>query len=490
MINIKPVDSVYIEIECDKGIAKELSSFFTFNVPNSQYNPAFRKKRWDGKIRLFSILTNKIYAGLLPYVLNFASDRGYKVSYESTLKKDAPPESFPIVYSGGKKIEPHDYQINAVKHAIENRRTLLISPTGSGKSLIIYFILLELLQRTKKKILIVVPTTGLVTQLNSDFQDYANTKNISKHIHLIYGGQEKQTDCRVVISTWQSLHTQGEEFFNQFDAIIGDESHLFKAKSLVKIMTKLKNCEYRIGTTGTLDGTQVHKLVLEGLFGTVHQVTSTKELIDKEVLAQLNIECLILRHPDNDIQEIKRAKYQEEIEWLVLNDKRNNFITDLANRIPGNVLVLFNFVEKHGIPLYQKISKASKKHSYLICGKTEIEQREEIRKIVDKSNNSVLVASYGTCSTGINIKNIHAIIFASPSKSVIRVLQSIGRGLRKSDTKDKVTVFDIGDDLSCGKYRNHALRHMDERTTIYTNEEFEFKKTKIKLGDSNEHKNS
>ena len=248
-------------------------------------------------------------------------------------------------------------------------------------------------------------------------------------------------------------------------------------------MTKLKNCDYRIGTTGTLDGTQVHKLVLEGLFGSVHQVTSTKELIDKEVLAQLNINCLILQYPQKDIVEIKRAKYQQEIEWLVLNNKRNNFICNLANSISGNVLVLFNFVEKHGVPLYKQIQKESKKDSYLICGSTEIEEREQIRKIVDKSKNSVLVASYGTCSTGINIKNIHAIIFASPSKSVVRVLQSIGRGLRKSDTKDKVTVFDLGDDLSWGKYRNHALRHMDERTAIYTNEEFIFKKTKIKLGD-------
>jgi superfamily II DNA or RNA helicase len=483
MIHIKPVDSVYIEIDCEKGIAKELSLFFTFKVPNSEYNPAFRKKRWDGKIRLFNILTNKIYAGLLPYVLSFASDRGYKISYEESLAKEQEPIEFPKVFSGGKEIIPHDYQIEAVKHAISNRRTLLISPTGSGKSLIIYFIMLELLKRTKKKILIVVPTTGLVTQLNSDFQDYANIKKISSHIHLVYGGQEKNSDCRVIISTWQSLYTQSEEYFSQFDAIIGDESHLFKAKSLTKIMTKLKKCDYRIGTTGTLDGTQVHKLVLEGLFGSIFQVTSTRELIDKDVLAQLDINCLILQYPTNQIQEIKRAKYQQEIEWLVLNDIRNNFITNLATTIKGNVLVLFNFVEKHGVPLYQNILKQGKKEAYLICGKTEVEDREQIRKIVDKHDNSVLVASYGTCSTGINIKNIHAIVFASPSKSVVRVLQSIGRGLRKSETKEKVTVFDLGDDLSWGKYRNHALRHLDERTIIYTNEEFTFKKTKIKLGE-------
>ena len=482
MIKIKDIDSVYIEIDCDKSISKELSMFFTFNIPNSQYNPAFRKKKWDGKIRLYSLLTQKLYKGLLPYVFKFANDRGYKVEYEATLLPDESEVAFPKVYAGGNQIQPHDYQIDAVKHALRNRRCLLISPTGSGKSLIIYLMLLELLKRTKQKILIVVPTTGLITQMKSDFEDYANSKEFSKLVHLIYGGQDKHTNCRIVISTWQSLYDQEESFFNQFDAIIGDESHLFKAKSLTKIMTKLKNCSYRIGTTGTLDGTQVHKLVLEGLFGAVHQVTSTKELIDKEVLAQLSIQCLLLKYPESDITQIKRAKYQEEIEWLVLNDRRNNFICDLANRIPGNVLVLFNYVEKHGIPLFKSISNENKKQAYLICGKTEIEDREQIRKIVDKSNNSVLVASYGTCSTGINIKNIHAIIFASPSKSVIRVLQSIGRGLRKSDTKNKVTVYDIGDDLSWKSYRNHALRHLDERTNIYTNESFQFDKIKISLG--------
>lgn len=482
MIRIKDIDSVYIEIDCDKSISKELSMFFTFNIPNSQYNPAFRKRKWDGKIRLFNLLTSRIYKGLLPYIFSFASDRGYKVEYESTLLPDETSVEYPKVYSGGKEIIPHDYQKEAVEHALRNRRCLLISPTGSGKSLIIYLILLELLKRTKKKILIVVPTTGLVTQLKSDFEDYANSKKISNHIHMIYGGQEKKTDCRVVISTWQSLYDQTEDFFSDYDAIIGDESHLFKAKSLTKIMNKLKTCDYRIGTTGTLDGTQVHKLVLEGLFGKVHQVTSTKELIDKEVLAQLTIKCLILKYGSVDIEPIKRAKYQDEIEWIVTNDKRNEFISNLANSINGNVLVLFNFVDKHGVPLYKNIQQKAKKNCYLICGKTEIDDREQIRKIVDKGNNSVLVASYGTCSTGINIKNIHAIIFASPSKSVIRVLQSIGRGLRKSETKDKVTVFDLGDDMSWKSYRNHALRHLDERLTIYTNEGFQFEKTRINLG--------
>ena len=171
------------------------------------------------------------------------------------------------------------------------------------------------------------------------------------------------------------------------------------------------------------------------------------------------------------------------MEWLISNDIRNNFIADLASKTKGNVLVLFNFVERHGIPLYELIKSRNTKDVFQIHGKTDVDQREQIRHIVNKHDNSVLVASYGTCSTGINIKNIHAIIFASPSKSVVRVLQSIGRGLRKSDTKDKVTVFDLGDDLHHLSYRNHTLRHMDERLAIYNKEKFNYTVLKVRLGE-------
>jgi superfamily II DNA or RNA helicase len=243
----------------------------------------------------------------------------------------------------------------------------------------------------------------------------------------------------------------------------------------------MKDCPFRTGTTGTLDGTHVHKLVIEGLFGKVFNVTTTKNLMDKNLLSNLKIKCLLLQYSDTEINSIKRAEYNEEIEWLILHKNRNEFISNLASNLHGNILVLFNFVDKHGIPLYNQIKQKNKKETYFISGKTDVAEREEIRKIVDTHTNSVLVASYGTCSTGINIKNINSIIFASSSKSLVRVLQSIGRGLRKSDDKDKVTVYDIADDLKYKKHRNHTLRHMDERISIYTNEKFSFDVTSIRL---------
>jgi len=490
MITITEIDSVYIKIDCEKSTAKEISSFFTFRVPNCQFTPSFRNRMWDGKIRLFNMINGYLYRGLLDHLLEFMNDRSYKVEYHPKYSVEAPTQeeitkfisSFPV-YVNKKEIQLHDHQIKAITKVIQDKRVLLVSPTGSGKSLMIYFIIkywLSVLPQDKK-ILIIVPTTGLVAQMLHDFKDYSNGE-IGNDCHVIYSGHSKITDKRIVISTWQSIFREDVSYFDKFGGVIGDENHLFKAKSLTSIMTKLKDCQYRVGTTGTLDGTTIHKLVLEGLFGNVFSVTTTKALIDKDLLAQLHIECLILQYPIHKIEEIKKATYQEEIDWLVRNTERNSFIKTLAKSLKGNTLLLFNFVEKHGLPLFEDLQNECSKKSYLIYGSTPTEDRENIRQIVNKEDNCLLVASYGTCSTGINIKNIKNIIFTSPSESVIRVLQSIGRGLRKAEDKEGVTVYDIGDDLHWKKYRNHALRHLDARIFIYSSEKFDFTKRLIRLG--------
>tara|TARA_R100001082_G_scaffold110804_1_gene91847 strand:+ start:1354 stop:2835 length:1482 start_codon:yes stop_codon:yes gene_type:complete len=488
-IHIKPYDDVYIKVDCERGVAKELSDFFTFKVPNYQYTPAFKNKAWDGQIRLYNIYKQTIYKGLLDYILKFAEDRDYKVTSSLDIQdynftkdgiKSFIETHLNIPYS------PYEHQIDAVHHAINNDRCLLLSPTGSGKSLIIYSLMRYYSDKINddKKILIIVPTTGLVSQMISDFKDYSkDTKwNAGKNCHAIFSGQDKSTDKKIVISTWQSIHNMNEKYFDQFEAVFGDECHLFKAKSLTKIMSKLKKCPYRFGTTGTLDDSQTHKLVIEGLFGRVFKVTTTKQLMEENLLSELKIDCITLSYSDEEVQEIKRAKYIEEIKWLIASEKRNKFIQNLASNVEGNTLLLFNYVKEHGVPLYENLKKKHKdKPIFMIHGGTSVEQREEIRNIVDKEKNAILVASYGTCSTGINIKNIHNIIFASPSRSVIRVLQSIGRGLRTSKTKNKVRLYDISDDLKYLKYVNHTYKHLHERIKIYNKERFDFKRISIKL---------
>lgn len=245
-------------------------------------------------------------------------------------------------------------------------------------------------------------------------------------------------------------------------------------------MTKLTNAHYRIGTTGTLDGSQTHKLVIEGLFGKVYNVTSTKKLIDKNLLSDIEIKCLILGYDDESVQQMKRQQYQDEIKFLITNEKRNQFINKLCLHVKGNTLVLFNFVDLHGKVLYNMMQQTDKK-IFFIYGGTDADQREQIRHILNEEENAILIASYGTCSTGINIPRINNVVFASPSKSVVRVLQSIGRGLRKAKGKNKTVVYDISDDLCYLGYKNHTMKHLDERIKIYNNEKFPYELKKIIL---------
>lgn len=485
---ITDIDSVNIKVSCERGIAKELSEFFTFEVPGHKYMPAYRNKIWDGQIKLYNLYSQQIYKGLYDYVIKFAEDRSYDVVEpkpvkKTNIKKDYVRKyinDFLKPYAAGEKITAHDHQVDAVEHAINNDRCLLLSPTGSGKSLIIYALVRYYLDKLPKdkKVLIIVPTTSLVQQMLSDFREYSSQTSwkADDNCHCVFAGRDKISDKRIIISTWQSIFRMSKKYFDNFGACFGDECHLFKAKSLTSIMSKLTSCPFRIGTTGTLDGSITHKLVIEGLFGRLNKVTSTKKLMDKDLLSKLTIDCLLLKYPEKTRSNVKRLKYPDEIDWLIINEKRNKFIVELTSRIKGNTLVLFQYVDKHGKELYKLMKKACKNRKvFFVHGRTDVDIRENIRHITEKEDDAIIVASYGTFSTGISIRKLHNIIFASPSKSRIRVLQSIGRQLRKSKDKSMAKLYDIADDLHWKSYKNHTLRHFEERIKIYESEQFEYK---------------
>ena len=240
-------------------------------------------------------------------------------------------------------------------------------------------------------------------------------------------------------------------------------------------MARLENCKYRIGLTGTLDDSKTHKLVLEGLFGAVNKIVSTTELQEKEHLAQLKIHCLVLQHEKMSIDFLRGKTYQEEMDFLVSNTKRNNYIRNLCLGLKGNSLCLFQYVEKHGMILKQLIEEKNEdKQVFFVYGGVEANEREKIRAITEKSDNAIIIASYGTFSTGINIRNLHNIVFSSPSKSRIRVLQSVGRALRLGDNKDSARLVDIADDFTHKGKQNFTLRHFMERINIYNEEEFDY----------------
>ena len=480
---IEKVNEVYLKITTEPHIEYELRDRFTFEAPNAKFMPQYRKRNWNGEIHLFDMRTKRIYIGLLDKIVAFCESAGYTYSFENNKFYGLPFEVNEFVSKGGVKdymnaithLEPREYQIDAVYDALRYNRKLLISPTASGKSFMIYTLVRYFVAR-KQKILLVVPTTSLVEQMYKDFESYG--WDPSQHCHRIYAGREKTNVNEVTITTWQSIYNLDRSFFEEYNVIIGDEAHLFKSKSLIGVMTKLHHAKYRFGFTGTLDGTQTHKWVLEGLFGPSYKVTQTKKLIDEGHLATLDIQCVVLKHKPK-----KFETYEDEIQYLISHERRNKFLTNLTCDLKGNTLLLFTRVESHGDILFDLINKKVKegRKVFYIHGGVATDEREEVRRITEEEKDAIIVASFGTFSTGINIKNLHNVIFASPSKSRIRNLQSIGRVLRKGKDKVKARLYDIADDITLNSRKNYTLNHFIERIKIYVSENFNYEIVTVDL---------
>ena len=480
---ISKKNEVYLKVESEPHVYYELADQFTFEVPGAKFMPTYQKKYWDGKIRLFNVQNGEVYIGLLDRIVQFCKDQSYTYEFVESKYYGLPFEVNDRISKEGvkdymsaiSKYKPRDYQIDGVYDALRNNRKLLVSPTASGKSLMIYAIIRYFVEN-KKNTLIVVPTTSLVEQMYKDFADYG--WDVGSYCHKIYAGRERETDSQVIITTWQSIYKLPRKYFERFDVVVGDEAHQFKSKSLIAIMTKLANAKYRYGFTGTLDGSETHKWVLEGLFGPSYKIIKTDELMKKGHLATLDINVLLLKHPPN-----KFENFEEEVQYIIGHEKRNRLIRNLALDLKGNTLILFARVEAHGEPLYEMINSNSveQRHVFFVHGGVDTQDRERVREITEQENNAIIVASYGTFSTGINIKNLHNIIFASPSKSRIRNLQSIGRVLRKGNQKTKATLYDIADDISTKSRKNYTLNHLIERIKIYNEENFNYDIVNIPL---------
>ena len=480
---ISKKNEVYLQVKSEPHVYYELSDYFTFDVPGAKFMPQYRNKYWDGKIRLFSNHNGEMYVGLLDKLIKFCEDHDYTYEFIESEYYGLPFEVNGMISKEGVKdymtaisrYAPREYQVEGVYDALKHNRKLLISPTASGKSLMIYSIVRYYVEKGKNT-LIVVPTTSLVEQMYKDFADYG--WDVGSFCHKIYAGKERETDSQVIITTWQSIYKLPRKYFERFSVVVGDEAHQFKSKSLISIMSKLSDAKYRFGFTGTLDGTQTHKWVLEGLFGASYKIIKTDELMKKGHLAKLNINILLLKHSPN-----KFETFEDEIQYIIGHNRRNNFIKNLALDLKGNTLILYARVEGHGQPLFDLINnnKSDDRQVFFIHGGVETENREKVREIAESENNAIIVASYGTFSTGINIKNLHNVIFASPSKSRIRNLQSIGRVLRKGDKKSKATLYDIADDISYKSRKNYTLNHLIERIKVYNQENFNYDIVNIPL---------
>ena len=484
----------------DFGIEQDFSEFFCFMVPGVKFQPKYRSGQWDGKVRIYNSRSKTLPKGLLKIAVNFCKDREYEYSIDPALNPKSNIsdqdildfiKSIPVT-SKGKEIIVRDYQEDAILHSFRTYRNILLSPTSSGKSLILYYKIRYHIDVLKQNVIIVVPSTQLVEQMLSDFADYSehNGWDVEENCQILYAGKEKVFSKRLMISTWQSLNAMSksspamlQDIVKRTEVVCFDETHRYSASVVLDIMGRFNYTKWRTGTTGTLDDSKLNKLQLIGLIGEPYQVITTKTLMAEGSISPLKIKLLLLNYPAHVKKELKGMAYKEEINYLVGNEQRTNFIVNLANACDGNTLILFSFVERHGAVIYEKLLKrvAQGRLVKFVHGGVDVEEREEIRRIVDTEKNAIIIATSSIFSTGTNIPSIENIIFAMPTKSSVRVRQSIGRGLRLKSGKSHCTLFDICDDLSYKAYQNTTLKHMRDRVVIYDKESFEYTLTTLNI---------
>ena len=490
-IKITPFDDVHIKIECsEEWIRQGLSAFFSFHSKDYQFHPKYKSRMWDGKTRLYNLKTKKLYKGLLNYVELYANQNKVHLDIDSPLTtakqifdNDTCSKFADIlnITAGGNKISPYDYQQNAVIDAINKERGLIVSATGSGKSLIIYMLIRYYLAKlpSDQKVLIIVPTTALVSQMIGDFYDYSENSiwEALDNCHCIYKGASKHDSKRVFISTWQSIYKMPITYYEQFGCVIGDEAHKFKAKNIGGILEKCVNCKHKFGLTGTVGdrNAPINKLQLEGLFGPQYTAITTRQLIDRGFGADLDIRVIKLNYPREECREVSDMDYPKETKYIQTHARRNTMLTNLVGKLADTTLILCEKI-LHGEELYDRMKKKyPDRPVYIWNGEIDADVRNDDRARIENQTGAIIIASYGTTEAGINIKNLHNVIFASSSKSDYRVMQSIGRGLRISKTKSSVDLYDIVDDFTFDGKKNYSVKHFVERANMYNEAELGYR---------------
>lgn len=487
MVKIYKKDESFLFIDCELDTAQDLKEYFSFYTTNYYFSKKYKAGLWSGKFYLYDMRTSTLPIGLLEYLLKFFKTNRTKYKIEkSLLEKGRKLNSNSIIKFSKNLLKtehtPRDYQIKAIQYMLYYKRCIILSATASGKSFIA-FLIFNIIKyfNPDYKFLLVVPSTNLVEQMAGDFIEYGeNFTNYNKYIHKIYSGKEKSIDKPITISTWQSLQNLPDKYFRKFDVILGDEAHGCNAAELSRIIEACVNAKFKWGMSGTLQDTQVSKVQLQGLFGKVFDVARAKKLINKGWLSKLKIKGIILEYDKATRKKYRKEEYRDELELIRSRKDRLKYILQLTITRKQNTLVLFNDVKgEYGKTIY-KLCKKYNKHTFYIDGSVDTEVREKIRKFAENHNDVIIIASFRTFATGINIKNLHNIIFAETMNSVIKVLQAIGRVLRLHELKNYATLYDITDHISI-RGKNYVLQHFFNRISYYEKEGYDYDIKTIKL---------
>ena len=490
---IEKVNSSCVHLVCEDGLSHRFYNVFSAYAPGYRFNPRFKLHVWDGKVRCYNPITQILPIGLLNNLLIWCdqhkieySMQGFDKPLRDNIDKAELEKQMNSYITAG--FQARDYQVNAVHAALTNRRGVLLSCTGSGKSLMIYTFLRYLLDnKDVHRAILIVPSVSLVEQMFSDFRDYG-WDDLEDHVEMLYSGKKPTFKKEILISTWQSLEKEDPDFFEVYDACVVDECHQAKCNVVTRLLKLMHNAEYKIGTSGTLPTEISEQLQINSVIGNVLFELKSCELIARGYLTKLNIAAIFLKYPLSFIEENKERTYPEEVKMVEEYPNRNkvlNFIIDHTSPM-NNMLILVNH-RNHlkDVEDYLHKNYPEKKVS-IITGDVKAKVREEIRVGIEDEDGTILLATYQTMSTGVNIPKLHAIMLFSNSKSRIKVLQSIGRGLRKHNSKNKVIIYDIVDDLSYKKRtgriaKNYCMQHFDERSSYYIEQEFPVITTKLDI---------
>lgn len=494
MVKIEQLNYSFSKVTSnDREEILKIFNYFSYFTEGYQYQPLYKQGRWDGKIKLFKFVEKLLPNGLVYQLKELLES--LEIEYEYIPMNEEPfiftkndLDDFIKTLNLPSHIEIREYQKELIYQAITKKQLVGVSSTSSGKSLAIYVIVRWMLA-TNKKSFIIVPSVSLVHQMSSDFLSYGmNEEDHTKWIHCIYSGQEKTFTKPIILTTWQSVFKssvldQYTKNINgtdrQYDCVIVDEAHKAKAGDGIKISSILEafdHSPWKIGVTGSLPSLELLKQQVIACLGEPINIIKASELVDMGYATELDVKVVFLEYNDIDRKYIRSSAVKKnwnlEMDFINESSGKLQFITKLVMsklKKNENTIVFFKR-RKFGKLLYDTLSQLSEKVFY-VDGDVNGIKREGIRNFMETENGLILVASYGTFSTGINIKLIHNGLFAeNPGKSDITLIQSLGRFLRQHANKTKANIYDIVDDFTYKTYENFAYRHFKERLLTYRNE--------------------
>jgi superfamily II DNA or RNA helicase len=478
---------------------EQLKISFTREVANAKWDPRVKKGWWDGKISYFK--SNRyLPAGLWHDLVELGKTYDFPVTIsgiERKFDKSIDKQEFVDWVNekwANSKRKPRDYQIETAFQIIKYKCCLAELATSAGKTLIIFMVFCYLLERQKsKKILMIVPTVDLVVQSSEDFYEY-NTESVNMNLQIqqIFAGSVIRDGSNIVVGTYQSLVKKGKEYFDSFDTVVVDETHKAKSTSIKNILEKCEEADRKFGLSGTIPKPgSLDRLTIMAYTGPIISSIRADYLIEQGHITPCEVYAIEMNYASNEVRDGFRTLHQRSEEdrkkllnleqnYAIQSEARLEFITDMILKNHKNSLVLFYRIE-YGNKIYERLRQKSDRRIFYIDGGTDKDLREYQKTNLEEGEDKIMIASYGTFSTGINVTNIHTIYLTESFKSEVIIRQSIGRGLRKHEDKKKLLIVDFIDDYRIGRYNNYLYKHGLSRQEIYKDQNFPYQVRSVDL---------